>query len=309
MKAAAVLSQVALASAIQFPQQAAEPTAPTRLAFLKTGRCGSSILFHELVESACIGDDYKGCYNNNWDQEVLYPWLTMHKDAAEVTKEVNETLSKVSSCTGSDAACGWSICLSCVDPHDVPYMLDSAYWKAIANIIIKNNMQVLLMTRANAVEWSASQVLAETRGTIMEKSVEFNALRPKSQSVDYEKFQPCSAYTLDGCSDEERNWVNKQKVALDMERIQYYVDHHHQVDEMFRNLQTYLRSRNEHQRILWITMEDMQKPDVWKKVYNFAGLKVGNIPEMYAQHDRYVDTVSNREELKSYAAKLGLQFD
>eukprot|EP00928_Gymnodinium_smaydae_P006761 TRINITY_DN1240_c0_g1_i1.p1 TRINITY_DN1240_c0_g1~~TRINITY_DN1240_c0_g1_i1.p1 ORF type:complete len:536 (+),score=114.38 TRINITY_DN1240_c0_g1_i1:51-1610(+) len=281
------------------------PGAKTRLAFLKTGRCGSSVLTHELVRAACSSEPNPvKCFTKNWRSEALYPWQQLNKSHFEVVQAINKEIVPASTCTGPSAACGWSICLSCVNHADVEKLVSTNYWKAVADVIINYDMQVLLMTRANPLEWAVSQVLAVNRSQLMKSSEEFKAI-PGRTSMHY---MPCSSYTLEGCSEAQQLWVSRQYVTVDLSAVREYVRFHRAVDRMFRRVRDYLRERNERQRILWVTMEDMHNNETWNEVYRFTGL-AGEIPQMHESHGRYLSSISNYAELKRYAQELDVDFD
>eukprot|EP00928_Gymnodinium_smaydae_P046644 TRINITY_DN31088_c0_g1_i1.p1 TRINITY_DN31088_c0_g1~~TRINITY_DN31088_c0_g1_i1.p1 ORF type:complete len:308 (+),score=57.24 TRINITY_DN31088_c0_g1_i1:177-1100(+) len=286
---------------LDFPVQATSGRkAPMRLAVLKTGRCASSVLLHEIINAACAED--KKC-RNNFASEVLYPYEYIHKSKDDLLQAVDEQLLAVSSCSGN-TACGWSICLSCLLDDDLPTLPQSEYWKAVEDVIIQYDMQVLLMTRKNSLEWAVSQALAANRNKLMKQSREFIAIPMRNTS----HYMPCSSYTLDGCSKEQRLWVEKQMVTIKISELEKLVEHHHQVHKMFEEVQRALLERDMGHRIMWLTMEDMQRNESWQTLYNFVGLQ-GSIPDMHEVHGRYTGTISNYAEIQDFASRLGVTFD
>eukprot|EP00928_Gymnodinium_smaydae_P053319 TRINITY_DN37334_c0_g1_i1.p2 TRINITY_DN37334_c0_g1~~TRINITY_DN37334_c0_g1_i1.p2 ORF type:complete len:333 (-),score=61.81 TRINITY_DN37334_c0_g1_i1:34-1032(-) len=296
--------------AIHLPQAASDmitlvTSARTRLALLKTGHCGSSLLMHELVKAACPhGHEFEECYAENWNQEVLYPFEYMHKSRVEVAGDIEQVLGGISTCAGENASCGWSLCLSCSDLHDLKRTLKSDYWQAIANVIVANDMQVLLMTRDDAVDWAVTQALADKRVMLMSSSPEFRALRAKPIEGDDNAFHPCTAFTLDGCSSEQMEWINSQSVALDMDKVEYFVDYHKAANELFQQVKQELLARNEHQRIMWVTLEDLSRRETWEKVYAFAGLPLGEVPEMHAERETFAKCIENWNAIEAFAEDL-----
>eukprot|EP00928_Gymnodinium_smaydae_P070491 TRINITY_DN54317_c0_g1_i1.p1 TRINITY_DN54317_c0_g1~~TRINITY_DN54317_c0_g1_i1.p1 ORF type:complete len:340 (-),score=52.44 TRINITY_DN54317_c0_g1_i1:51-1019(-) len=293
---------------VRYPLHARADGASTRLAFLKTGRCASSILMQSVIEAACsnkTGETFHECYMNNWAQEVLFPGDHLNMSKEDIQAAVKKELVPKSTCAGEGAACGWSICASCLRTKFVPILHETEYWKAIAKVIVDNDMQVLFMTRANAVEWGVSQALAFARNELLESKEEFKLIRGRA-AANFDK--PCSGFTLDGCSEEQKRWIEQHKVDVDMKKVQFYVDLHRAVDTSFGKLKDSLLAMNQDQRIMWITMEEMTDPEVWKNMYEFVG-QHGAIPEVHPQHGRYTNIINNYAELQEYARSLDTTFD